>query len=139
LSKACTLVLMVAGIELQPASAFVGPLRSALFQARAPSSAVIVGLLVGSRLGDDDWTPAIERVTVELVAIHGVKLGGGIAMLPEGLGWQFYGRVRIGETIAVCVRNDQRAVVELRAVLAIEGGGEARRESRLRISAPRKR
>lgn len=115
---------MLAGIELSPAVALVGPSRSLLFTAQAPTSAAIVGLLVGSRRSArDEWTPAIERVTIELVAIHGVKLGGGLALLPERDGWHVFGRVRVGQSIAVCVRNDHRAPIELRAVLAIEGQG----------------
>ena len=114
---------MLGGIELEPAIVAVGPCRSQLFQARADTSAAIVGLLVGWRPdARAPWAPAIERVTIELVAIHGVKLGGGIALLPERDGWHVFGRVNVHETIAVCVRNDQRHAMELRAVLAIDGG-----------------
>lgn len=115
---------MLGGIELSPSVALVGASRSLMFTTRAPTSATIVGLLVGARRdAREEWTPAIERVTVELVAIHGVKLGGGLALLPERDGWHVFGRVRVGQTIAVCVRNDHRAPIELRAVLAIDGQG----------------
>jgi len=115
---------VLAGIELSPAVAFVGPLRSQLFQARSSASAAIVGLLVGWRPdARAPWVPAIERVTIELVAIRGVKLGRGLALLPERDGWHVRGGVGIGDTIAVCVRNDHRAPIELRAVLAIDGQG----------------
>jgi len=114
----------VNGIELDPPSAFVAPGRSQLFQADAPTSAAVIGLLVGVRRdARHAWMPAIERVAIELVAIHGVRLGGGIALLPDRDGWHLAGRVQVGQSIAVCVRNDHRYAVELRAVLAITGQG----------------
>lgn len=122
---------LMIGIELSPAVALVGQRSRVMFQAIAPASAQVVGLLVGARYAarrGEIWKPAIDHVTVELVAIHGIVLGGGRALLPERDGWRFNGSMRVGDTIAVCIRNDQRRALDVRCVLAVDGQGRKPRD-----------
>jgi hypothetical protein len=77
-------------------------------------------------------------VTIELITIHGVSLPVWRDVEePQESGWPIVARVRVGQTIAVLVRNDRRDARELRAVIALDGGsGEPRRP---RIAARKKR
>lgn len=115
------------GLELSPASAFVRPLRTAMFHTRATSAGQLAGLLVGARRNErEQWRPAIDAVTVEAVIVHGVSLhiGPWRDLIAHGdLGWPLFGSVRSGQTLVVYVRNDGRELVELRAVLALRGNG----------------
>ena len=123
------------GVELSPASALVRPGRAAMFHTRANAAGQLAGLLVGSRRNDGDaWRPAIDVVTVEAVIVHGVSLhiGPWQDLIADGdLGWPLFGSVRLGQTLVVYVRNDERELRELRAVLVLHGG--ERKDRRLRI------
>lgn len=111
-----------------------------MFHTRASASGQLAGLLVGSRRDDsEDWRPALDVVTVEAVIVHGVSLhiGPWQDLIADGdIGWPVFGTVRAGQTLVVYVRNDERELRELRAVLVMHG---ERKERRLRISRHEKR
>jgi hypothetical protein len=122
---------------MAPVSAFVRPERAAMFHTRCPSAGDLAGLLVGSRRESRDaWTPAIAAVTVEAVIVHGVSLpiGPWQDLIADGdIGWPLFGRVRVGQTLVVYIRNDAREIRELRAVLVLAGAGGRRGTGRLRL------
>lgn len=116
------------GVELSPASALVRPGRSVLFSTRSPTTGNLIGLLIGGRRdAREAWQVAIDAVAVELLAVHGVAMhiGPWQDLAPvDGIGWPVFARVRTGQTIAVCVRNDARELRELRCVLAFAERGQ---------------
>jgi hypothetical protein len=127
------------GVALSPEFASVRPRSVAMFQASAPTTAELAGLLVGARRSAlEDWAPASDVVSVDAVIIHGVhvQLARSREVLIDGkLGWPLVGRVRAGQTLVVYLRNDEREPRELRAVLVLRNG-ELRRDRR-RASARR--
>lgn len=125
----------VIGVELSPEFASVRPLRAAMFHATAPTTGELAGLLVGSRRdAAERWQPALDVVTLEAVIVHGVHLNLTKVRDPgvDRHGWPLFGRVRVGQTLVVYVRNDERELRELRAVLVLRGGESRRRGSRER-------
>jgi len=127
------------GVALIPEFVPARPRGIVMFQGAAPTTAELVGLLVGARRdAGEDWQPASDVVSVDAVIVHGVhvQLARSRQTLLDGkLGWPLTGRVRIGATLAVYLRNDERELRELRAVLVLrpeERGWPARRRASTR-------
>lgn len=112
----------------------VRPYRDAMFSAHV--SGQLAGLLVGVRNSPHaSWRPAIDDITVTCVVSCGIRLNIGPwqDLGPVGdIGWPLFGFARA--PFVVYVRNDQPAIVELRAVVVLhggDGGGGAVRRRRL--------
>jgi hypothetical protein len=117
------------GVALSPEFVPARPRGLVMFQGAAPATAELAGLLVGARRGAfEDWQPASDVVSVDAVIVHGVhvQLARTRQTLLDGkLGWPLTGRVRIGSTLAVYLRNDERELRELRAVLVLRSDERA--------------
>jgi hypothetical protein len=123
------------GVELSPASAIVRPYREAMFCAHNISG-TLAGLMVGSRARDDEaWKSAIDEVTVTCVVScgHRLNIGPWQDLIASGdLGWPLFGTAR--SPFVVYVRNDRPELVELRAVVVLQGGAVDRaRPARRRL------
>jgi hypothetical protein len=82
----------------------------------------------------DDWRPAIGDITVTAVVSHGIRLqiGPWQDLVRDGdIAWPLFGHARA--PLCVYVRNDGRELIELRAVVVLNGDGDRARPTRLRL------
>ena len=88
-------------------------------------SGPIKGLLVGVRRTElDDWRPAIGSVTVTAVVSRGLRLPvrAWQDFTHDEIAWSVHGSAC--PPFCVYVRNDGREMVELRAVVVLQGDAE---------------